>query len=326
VGSSKGLPRCKCDETLFGVTHLTKRATNIAASVGQRLRNIARERNEDFALVLTKFALERLLFRLSQSKHRDAFVLKGALLFELWTQERYRSTRDADLLARGDNSPERLANVFRDVCNIAVVDDGLRFGAQTVKAGRITEDANYQGVRVTFMGYLENARIPIQIDIGFGDVVTPAPAEAEFPTLLDFPAPKLLAYPRESVIAEKFEAMVKLGIANSRMKDFYDLWKLSCDFLFDGPLLSEAVQKTFARRETELLSDKVPVVFTEEFYRDEIKNKQWNAFCQKNRRYISERRLEEVCLAIRAFLLPIAEALLRNESLQKLWIPPGPWK
>lgn len=211
---------------------MTKQVTNIAASVGQKLRNIARQRNEDFALVLTKFALERLLFRLSQSKHRDAFVLKGALLFELWTQGPYRTTRDADLLARGDNAPEILTNVFRDVCNIAVVDDGLRFDAQTVKAERIAEDANYQGVRATFMGYLENARIPIQIDIGFGDVVTPAPAEVEFPTLLDFPAPKLLVYPRESVIDEKFEAMAKLGIANSRMKDFYDLWKLSRDFAF----------------------------------------------------------------------------------------------
>jgi hypothetical protein len=168
---------------------LTKRVTNIAASVGQKLRNIARERNEDFALVLTKFALERVLFRLSQSKHRGSFVLKGALLFELWTEERYRTTRDADLLARGDNSPERFVNVFRDVCDIAVVDDGLRFDVQTVKAERITEDADYQGVRVTFVGYLENARIPIQIDIGFGDVVTPAPVEAEFPTLLDFQHP-----------------------------------------------------------------------------------------------------------------------------------------
>jgi predicted nucleotidyltransferase component of viral defense system len=320
------VPRCKCNATLLGVSRLTKRVTNIAASVGQKLRNIARERNEDFALVLTKFGLERLLFRLSQSKHRDSFVLKGALLFELWTEERYRSTRDADLLARGDNSPERLADVFRDVCTIAVVDDGLRFDAQTVKAERITEDANYQGVRVTFIGYLESARIPIQIDIGFGDVVTPAPAEAEFPTLLDFPAPKLLAYPKESFIAEKFEAIVKLGIANSRMKDFYDLWKLSRDFRFDGPLLSEAVRKTFARRETELLRDKLPVVFTEEFYRDEIKNKQWNAFCKKNRRYLGELPLEEVCLAIRAFLMPIVEALVRNEPLQKRWNASGPWE
>jgi hypothetical protein len=213
-------------------------------------------------------------------------VLKGALLFELWTQERYRTTRDADFLARGENTPERFKTIFRDICKVVVVDDGLRFDPTSVKAERITEDANYQGVRVTFMGYLENARIPIQIDIGFGDVVTPAPAEAEFPTLLDFPAPKLLAYPRETVIAEKFEAIVKMGIANSRMKDFYDLWKLSRDFVFDGLLLSEAVKKTFERRGTDLPTEKMPVAFTEEFYQDEIKQKQWKGFCEKNRRYI----------------------------------------
>lgn len=305
---------------------MTKRVTNVAASAGQRLRNIARERDEDFSLVLTKFALERVLFRLSQSGHQDVFVLKGALLFELWTQERYRTTRDADFLARGQNTPEQFVGIFRDVCNIAVVDDGLRFDAGTVKAHRITEDADYQGIRVTFMGYLENARIPIQIDIGFGDVITPPPAEAVFPTLLDFPAPKLLAYPRESVIAEKFEAMVKLGIANSRMKDFYDLWKLSRDFAFDGPLLSEAMRKTFACRETELPTGKLPIVFTEEFYQDEIKNKQWNAFCQKNRRYIGELRLKEVCMAIRAFLVTIVEALVQDDLLQKHWNPSGPWK
>jgi len=290
------------------------------------LRNIARERNEDFALVLTKFALERLLFRLSQSKHRDVFVLKGALLFELWTQERYRTTRDADFLVRGDNTPERFVTVFREVCGIVVVDDGLRFDAETVKAQRITEDADYQGVRVSFIGYLQNARIPIQIDLGFGDVVTPAPAEAEFPALLDFPAAKLLAYQRESVISEKFEAMVKLGITNSRMKDFYDLWKLSCDFSFDGSLLSEAVRKTLNRRETELPRDKTPVLFTEEFYRDETKNTQWNAFCLKNRRYIGELRLEEVCLALKTFLMPIVETLQRDRAVKQNWRPGGPWK
>jgi hypothetical protein len=305
---------------------MTKQVTNVAASVGQKVRNIARQRNEDFALVLTKFALERLLFRLSQSKHRDVFVLKGALLFELWTQERYRMTRDADLLARGDNSPERFTDIFRDVCTIAVVDDGLRFDPQTVTAERITEDANYQGVRVTFMGYLENARIPIQIDIGFGDVVTPAPAEAEFPTLLNFPAPKLLAYPRETVISEKFEAMVKLGIANSRMKDFYDVWKLSREFGFDGLLLSEAVKKTFERRQTDLPIEKMPVAFTDEFYQDEIKQKQWKGFCEKNRRYIGDLSLREVCLAIVKFLMPIVDALGQGKLLQKHWDPPGPWR
>lgn len=320
------MPCRQCNEALYGVSRLTKQVTNIAASVGQKLRNIARERKEDFGLLLTKFALERVLFRLSQSEHRSAFVLKGALLFELWTQQRYRATRDADLLAQGANTPERFVGIFRDVCNIAVVDDGLRFDAGTIKAERITEDADYQGVRVTFMEFLENARIPIQIDIGFGDVITPPPAEAVFPTLLDFPAPKLLAYPKESVIAEKFEAMVKLGIANSRMKDFYDLWKLSRDFSFDGLLLSEAVKKTFERRETALATDRQPVVFTGEFYGDEIKQKQWKGFCGKNRRYIQDISLREVCLAIAEFLMPVVEAIRKDERLGSTWPASGPWK
>jgi hypothetical protein len=257
--------------------------------------------------------------------YRDVFVLKGALLFELWTQERHRTTRDADFLAHGDNMPERFVKVFGDVCNIAVVDDGLRFDTQSVRAERITEDASYQGIRVTFVGYLENARIPIQIDLGFGDVVTPAPAEAVFPALLDFPAPKLLVYPRETVIAEKFEAMVKLGIANSRMKDFYDLWMLARDFPFDGLLLSQAVKKTFARRKTRLPTNTKPVAFTEEFYQDDIKQKQWKGFCEKNRHYIGDISLREVCLSIAKFLMPVVSALQINEPFRSTWSASGRW-
>lgn len=305
---------------------MTKRVTNIAASVAQRLRNIARERNEDFSLVLTKFALERVLFRISQSKHRDVFILKGALLFELWTEQRYRPTRDADFLARGENTPERFITIFKEICNTAVEDVGLRFDAESVRAERITEDTDYQGIRVNFLGYLENARIPIQIDLGFGDIITPPAKKAEFPTLLDFAAPKLLMYSKESVVAEKFEAMVSLGIANSRMKDFYDLLSLCRDFSFEGSVLSEAVQKTFARRETGLPADRPPLAFTAEFYQDENKKKQWGGFCDKNKRYMPQVSLEAVCLAIAAFLMPIVGALKRNEILERAWHPSGPWE
>jgi hypothetical protein len=199
---------------------------NMAASARQRLLNLARERKEDFGLILTKYGLERVLYRMARSKHRGAFILKGALLFELWTEQRYRPTRDADFLARGANNPQRFSAIFKEICEVDVEDDGLRFDAATVTAERITEDADYQGVRVKFVGFLDNARIPIQIDLGFGDVITPAPVETEIPSLLDMPRGKLLTYPRESVVAEKFEAMVSLGLANSRMKDFYDVWSL----------------------------------------------------------------------------------------------------
>lgn len=303
---------------------MSKPLTNIAASVGQRLRNLARDRNEDFALVLTKFALERVLFRLSQSKHSNVFTLKGALLFEVWTQQRYRPTRDADFLARGESTPERFIAIFKTICKMTVIDDGLRFDAESVTSERIAEDATYEGVRVNFRGYLENARIPIQIDIGFGDVITPPAAEAEFPTLLDFPAPKLLIYTKESVVAEKFEAMVNLGITNSRMKDFYDVWSLCREFAFDGYLLSGAILNTFTRRQTKF-PDKHPLVFTSEFYEDESKKKQWSGFCNKNKRYIAQISLEHVCLAIGEFLRPIVEALKENEQLKQKWRAGGPW-
>jgi nucleotidyltransferase AbiEii toxin of type IV toxin-antitoxin system len=179
---------------------------NIPASIRQKLLNLARERNEDFGLILTKYGLERILFRLSRSKYREVFILKGALLFELWTKERYRPTRDADFLATGDNSPERFVRIFREISDIEVEEDGLRFDATTVKAERIKEDADYEGVRVTFTAFLEKAQIPVQIDIGFGDTITPGPVETHYPALLDHPQAQLLAYPRETVVSEKLEA------------------------------------------------------------------------------------------------------------------------
>jgi hypothetical protein len=290
----------------------------MAASVRRRLLNLARERKEDFGLVLTKYGLERVLYRISQSKHREGFVLKGALLFELWTEQRYRPTRDADFLARGENSPERFVAIFKEICEANVDEDGLRFDAGTVTAERITEDADYEGLRVKFVGYLENARIPIQIDLGFGDVITPAPIETEMPSLLDLSEAKLLTYPRESVVAEKFEAMISLGLANSRMKDFYDVWSLSRDFPFEGASLSEAIKNTFARRETPLPSG-APVVFMPEFLEDADKKKQWSAFCNKNRNYIPDMSLESVCEGIAAFLMPLVEALNGDAALPQKW-------
>lgn len=303
---------------LSGVAALKKPTLNLAASVRQRLLNLARERKEDFGLVLTKYGLEGVLYRMAQSKHREAFVLKGALLFELWTAQRYRPTRDADFLVRGENSPERFVEIFKEICGLEVEDDGLRFDAGTVTAERITEDADYEGVRVKFVGYLENARIPIQIDLGFGDVITPGPIETEIPSLLDLPRANLLTYPRESVIAEKFEAMVSLGLANSRMKDFYDVWTLSREFQFDGSSLAEAIKKTFQRRGTELPSG-VPLVFTPEFFDDADKKKQWAAFCNKNRNYVAEISLQSVCKEIAALLMPLVGTLTSRAAPPRTW-------
>ena len=256
---------------------------NISASVREKLRNIARQRNADFGLILVKYGLERILFRLSRSAYHDVFVLKGALLFELWTGQQYRPTRDADFLARGENSPERFFRIFRELCSVETEPDGLRFDPDTVTVERIAQDADYEGVRVSFTAYLERAKIPIQIDIGFGDAVTPPPVENNYPTLLGSTAPRLLTYPRETVVAEKLEAMVKLGIANSRMKDFYDMEVLCRTFSFDGKSLRDAIRNTFKRRGTELPLDGTPLAFTLDFYEDVNKVRQWIAFSEKNR-------------------------------------------
>jgi hypothetical protein len=299
---------------------------NIHASIRQKLLNLARERNEDFGLILTKYGLERTLFRLSKSKYREVFILKGALLFELWTQQRYRPTRDADFLATGDNSPERFVRIFREISAIEMEEDGLRFDPKTVKAERIREDADYEGVRVTFIAFLEKAQIPIQIDIGFGDAITPGPVQTEYPALLDSSRPQLLAYPRETVVSEKLEAMVKLGIANSRMKDFHDLHSLSTTFEFSGKTLADAVRATFKRRGTELPHGGVPLAFTAEFYKDENKVKQWNAFSNKNKSYVDHLEFEVVITRLALFLVPIVKSVQDERVLASTWTTGHVWQ
>lgn len=300
--------------------------TNLPASIRQKLLNLARERNEDFGLILTKYGLERTLFRLTKSKYREVFILKGALLFELWTEQRYRPTRDADFLATGDNSPERFLHIFREISKIEVEDDGLRFDPKTVRAERIKEDADYEGVRVTFTAFLEKAQIPIQVDIGFGDAITPGPVETRYPTLLDLPSPQLLAYPRETVISEKLEAMVKLGIANSRMKDFHDLLSLSITFEFNGETLTEAVRATFKQRGTDLPAAGVPLAFTPEFFEDENKIKQWNAFCNKNKPYVQPIEFRDAVARIKSFLLPVIKSMQQGQTLNSTWTPAHAWQ
>lgn len=300
--------------------------TNLPASIRQRLLNLAQEQNDDFGLVLTKYGLERMLFRLSRSKYRDTFILKGALLFEVWTKERYRATRDADFLAEGDNSPERFVDIFREISTIDVENDGLRFDPKTVQAERIKADAEYQGVRVTFTAFLEKARIPIQIDIGFGDAIKPGPVETDYPTLLDLPCPRLLTYPRETVVSEKLEAMVKLGIANSRMKDFHDLHSLSQIFEFDGKALVDAVRATFERRATALPDRGTPLAFTPEFYEDENKIKQWKAFCNKNRPRVQEIDFKILIGRLISFLTLVIRSAQEGQDLSSRWTPAHDWQ
>ena len=306
---------------------MTKRIpTNVAASVRQRLLNHAKDRNEDFNFVLGRFAAERLLYRLSVSEHADTFVLKGALLFLLWSAHIYRPTRDVDLLGFGDSSVGKLEDIFRDVCRGEVVGDGLVFAVDSVKGSGIREDQEYDGVRITLLAFLGTARIPLQIDIGFGDAITPDVEAVEFPLLLTvpaLPAPKLNAYPRETVIAEKLEAMVALGMANSRMKDFYDLLTLARNFSFDGTVLVRAVQNTFARRGTPV-PETTPVALTDEFANDAAKAFQWTNFLKRVNVQADE--LAKVIDQLSRFLLPVLAAAGNRSVFDKNWVAGKNWQ
>lgn len=297
---------------------------NMIASVHNRLVKLAHERKEEYHFVLTRYALERLLYRLSRSAGGNSFVLKGAMLFALWTGQRHRPTKDLDLLGWGDNSVDRYQQLFQGVCGQEGEDDGLVFLAETVRGERIREDEEYEGARVTLKARLGTAIIPLQIDIGFGDVITPAATAVTFPTLLNFPAPRLLAYPRETVVAEKFQAMVSLGMTNSRMKDFFDLLILAQQFPFEGPLLGRALRATFERRRTPLPSEP-PLALTAEFYSDDGKQKQWKAFLHKNRLGAEGTSLEQVATVLGEFLMPPARAGSAGEAFEGAWPPMGPW-
>jgi predicted nucleotidyltransferase component of viral defense system len=257
-----------------------KPPTDIGASVRARLLRLARERGEDFQLMLTRYAGERLLFRLSASGHAQQFVLKGAALFALWTGKPHRATRDLDLLGLGDPGVEHVRKIFSEVLAYEVIDDGVHFDLATLTVGLIREDQEYGGVRAEVVARVTNAQVRLQVDVGFGDAITPEAMVVELPPLLDFPAPRLRAYPRETVVAEKLEAMVKLGMANSRMKDFYDVAVLARSFTFDGDLLTRAIRTTFERRKTPLPTT-TPVALTAAFAEDPAKNTQWAGFIRK---------------------------------------------
>lgn len=297
---------------------------NLAASVRQRLLNLSRDRGEDFNLVLTRYAIERFLFRLTKSPYVDRFVLKGATLFALWTGRAHRPTRDLDLLGYGDSSGKALAKLFKDICTMDVEPDGLDFDPNSVQVAEIREVQEYGGQRVKLVGMLGNARISLQIDIGFGDVVTPAPEEVDYPTLLAFPAPRIRAYPKESVIAEKLQAMVALGIANSRMRDFYDVWMMSRAFEFGGSLLARAIKATFERRGTEI-PIATPLTLTAEFAGDPDKVRQWAAFLQRSGLGGGNVEFAWIIGDLRTFLISPLSAAASGVDFHDIWPAGGPW-
>jgi Nucleotidyl transferase AbiEii toxin, Type IV TA system len=308
--------------------HQAPAPRNIVASLSQRLLTLAKQRHDEFQLVLTRYALERLLYRIGQSPYKGEFVVKGALLFSIWSATPHRVTRDLDLLGFGPADVARLEQIFRELCHVQVEDDGLRFMEDAVHAEPIRVEVAYGGIRIRLLALLGKARIPLQIDVGFGDVVTPAPTQVTFPTLLDapyLPAPHVRAYPREAMVAEKFEALVKLGMVNTRMKDFYDLWVLARTFTFSGATISAALQATFDRRGTLFPAD-APLALTRLFADNPTKQLQWNVFLRKSATKTDVVSLAEVVTLLSAFLLPPAQALVRGEQFLAEWPAGGPWQ
>jgi len=299
---------------------------NIAASIRERLNNRARELGEDFNLILSRYAVERFLHRLSRSRYANEFILKGAQLFALWTEIPHRVTRDLDLLREGDSSLAKLETIFRAICDQPVEeDDGIEFLANTVKGEAIRERAEYGGWRIRIGYRIATARNTLQVDVGFGDVVIPRPQVVEFPSLLDFSAIHLKAYSRETVIAEKFQAIVMLGIANSRMKDFYDISILAQTFHFDGATLLKAIAATFKRRKT-VLPGEMPVALTADFAKDQVKQKIWQGFLNKNRLNPVKADFIAVIKILREFLMPPTLALIHGQKFKQIWLPKGPWQ
>ena len=268
-------------------------------SIHARLLNRAKARGEDFNLILTRYAIERFLYRLSLVPARDAYWLKGALLFDLWFDVPHRPTRDADFLGFGPADTEALAATMREICGVTA-DDGMEYDPASISVEEIREDARYGGLRARLLGKLGNARCSVQLDVGYGDAVTPGPEEAIYPTLLDdLPPPRLRVYPRAAVVAEKLEAMVSLGMANSRMKDYFDLRALAREGALDIRELGRAISATFERRHT-VLPEGVLIGLSDEFARDAAKQTQWKAFLGKNR--LEAPALDEVVAEIWGFV------------------------
>ncbi len=297
-------------------------AANSPASIHGRLLVHARHSGLDFQAALVRFGNERLLARIAASEHGHRFVLKGATLFALWAATPHRPTRDLDLHGYGANAPEEMAAVFRAVCEVVPSEfDGLVFHRDTVAAALIREHQHYRGVRVTLLATLGKARIALQVDVGFGDAIFPSPTILPVPSMLGLAASPWPAYCRETVVAEKFQALVLLGMANSRMKDFFDLWTLQREFSFQAQVLAEAIAQTFARRTTALPASP-PLALTSTFCEDATKVAQWRAFLNKTKLQAPD--LPGVVASLERFLMPVATP--GSTSREGHWPPGGPWQ
>ena len=300
-----------------------RRPADLAASVRARLLNLSRERGMEFQRLLSEFAIERLLFRLGESPSANRFVLKGAMLFKLWSDDRRRATWDLDLQGKGSNDVGDVAAAIRELCSMRV-EDGIAFDLDSIVGEEIRVADEYAGVRVRLEARLADARIPVQVDVGFGDPITPSAELETYPTLLDHDAPRILVYPRETVVAEKLETMISLGVTNSRMKDFYDVHTLASSFAFDGLTVATAIRATFERRGTPC-SEAEPLVLTRGFLSAPERQTQWRAFLGRAR-LDGPRDAEELAESLSRFLLPVLAAASRGETFAAWWPAGGPWQ
>ncbi|MFH1115479.1 MAG: nucleotidyl transferase AbiEii/AbiGii toxin family protein [Pseudomonadota bacterium] len=297
---------------------------DLGASIRQRLLNQARESRRPFNELLQYYAMERFPYRLSKSPYVNNFVLKGALMFNVWRGPFSRPTMDIDLLGRLGNDMESIIAALRRVCIQEVEPDGLVFEPESLVGERIIEGAFYEGIRVRLRGSLGTATVVIQIDIGFGDTIVPFAVTADYPTILDLPVPLVQGYSKESAIAEKFQIMAKLRILNSRLKDFLDIWLLSHQFDFEGQTMAAAIKETFRNRGTEIPSD--PVALMMAFGQDTAKQSQWRGFRRRNLLEDAPENLMEVVDSISAFLGPVTEAVALGKTFSEIRKYPGPWK
>lgn len=300
---------------------------DVAASVKARLRNGAKERGEEFERTLSRFAAERLLYRLGQSEARHRCILKGAGLLTVWLPDPFRATRDVDLLASGSMDDAAILETIETICAEPCPEDGLRFDLTKLTLTVIRPEEEYSGKRAVFSAWLGTAKIRVQVDFGFGDAMTTGPEEVAYPTILGgLPVPHIRAYPRVASVAEKFEAMVKLETRNSRMKDFHDVWALSGIFAFEGPALSAAIAACFERRRTEWTNE-MPGVLTPGFYQHADLQARWSAYLRSSAmRTRPPARFEEIGERVRHFLLPVRDAIVRGSRLESQWKPGGPWQ
>jgi len=294
--------------------------------VFQRLRNLARERGEDVNALLAQYAVERLLYRISRSSQSDRFVLKGAMLFRAWTGSLHRPTQDVDLLGYGDPEPDRIAESFAAILReVTDESDGLFFDEAMVTAEEIRGAQEYGGVRVRVPATLGTARVVVQVDVGFGDAITPEATEREFPPLLGHDAPRIRTYPPETAVAEKVEAICSIGIANSRMKDYYDLIAISRRFDFDGPTLAQAIAATFARRGTQIPTEQ-PIGLSDRFAEDDQKRTQWGAFVRRTKLPDAPADLGDVLGLVRQFVDPPLSAADAADRFSARWTPGHGWQ